>query len=59
MPLFAEVNIRVEGQGTEKKKRHDGLRLQYFKQTNPDGMSLTLQADIGTEQLERFVRIKF
>ena len=56
-PLFAEVNIRNEEQGAEKKKRRGGFRLPYFKLTCPNGVSLTLPADIGTEQLERFVRV--
>jgi hypothetical protein len=56
-PLFAEVNIRNEESGTEKKKRRGGPRLPYFKLTYPNGVSLTLPADIGTEQLERFVRL--
>jgi hypothetical protein len=57
-PLFAEVNIRKEEPRAVKEKRRGESRLPYIKLAYPNGVSLTLPADIGTEQLKRFVRIK-
>lgn len=57
-PVFAEVHVSDEGQKANKNKLLGVKRLPYFKLTYPNGMLLTLPTDIGTEQLERFIRIK-
>ncbi len=57
-PLFAEVSVRNEDTRANKNKHAGGSRLPYFKLTYPNGVSLTLPTDIGTDQLERFIRIK-
>lgn len=57
-PLFAEVNICKEDARANKKRHNGANRLPYFKLAYPNGVSLTLPTDIGTEQLERFIRIK-
>ena len=57
-PLFAEVHVNGDGQGGGKRRHNGANRLPYFKLTYPNGVYLTLPTDIGTEQLERFIRIK-
>ncbi len=50
VPLFAEVNISKEDARAKKKNRHTGgFHLPYLKLTYPNGVSLTLPTDIGTE----------
>ncbi|MBR4339540.1 MAG: hypothetical protein IKP89_02845 [Bacteroidales bacterium] len=58
VPLFAEVNISKEDARANKNRYIGGFHFPYLKLTYPNGVSLTLPTDIGTEQLERFIRIK-
>jgi hypothetical protein len=57
-PLFAEVHISKEDARANKNRHTGGFHFPYLKLTYPNGVSLTLPTDIGTEQLERFIRIK-
>ena len=49
VPLFAEVHISKEDARANKNRHTGGFHLPYLKLTYPNGVSLTLPTDIGTE----------
>ena len=57
-PMFAEVNVERQTKESQIHQERTKRRFAYIKLTYPNGVSLTLPTDIGTEQLERFIRIK-